>query len=267
MAESLGGALGALLWVIAGSTVVEWMAGMFRLESERDRAYRILGAYVGVWAVLALLPLDFTVRLEELSEKFRAGRDCLGAIPRGWTLRDAGGTIADGDSGGRLRRRAGAQTAIACVRLRRGWPSASHCSWRRKLAQAFSYSRTADTTDLLMNATGVVLGVALATRWLDASDPSFTRTHASRFGPSLGSQCGAWRSLIRHWSPFDFTTDTSMIRSRLPAMFGVPFLSYYSGFAPSVLVDATTKLLMAVPVGALLQLMWLPGRSLSHAGR
>ena len=64
--------------------------------------------------------------------------------------------------------------------------------------------------------------------------------------------------LVRHWSPFDFTTDTSMIRSRIPAMFAVPFHSYYRGFAPYVLVDVTTKLLMAVPVGALLQLMFLP---------
>ena len=41
-------------------------------------------------------------------------------------------------------------------------------------------------------------------------------------------------------------------------MLRVPFYSYYWGFAPYVLMDATTKLLMAVPVGALLQLIWQP---------
>ena len=41
-----------------------------------------------------------------------------------------------------------------------------------EVAQAFSFSRTADTTDLLMNAIGVLLGVALAARWSDGVMPA-----------------------------------------------------------------------------------------------
>ena len=54
------------------------------------------------------------------------------------------------------------------------------------------------------------------------------------------------------------STDTSYIRSRIPGMMRVPFYNYYWGFAPYVLMDVTTKLLMAVPVGALLQLVFRP---------
>ena len=93
VAESLGGGIGAVVWLAVGSAVVEWMAELFRSESEADRVYRILGAYVGVWTILALLPFDFTVRLEELGEKFRAGRIVFEPFPTGWTLRDAGGTL------------------------------------------------------------------------------------------------------------------------------------------------------------------------------
>jgi len=257
VAESLGGTLGALLWVMAGSAVVAWIAGVFRSEFERDRVYRILGLYVGAWAILALLPLDFTVRLEELGEKLRAGRIVFAPFPRGWTLRDVGGTlllaIPVGAFGVALsRRRQVPRPELAGLGVGLALAVAT------ETAQAFSYSRTADSTDLLMNAAGVALGVALAARWSEHV------TSASHAGGRLKVWplvlfvvwCGALA--IRHWSPFDFTTDTSMIRSRIPAMFAVPFHSYYRGFAPYVLVDVTTKLLMAVPVGALLQLLFLP---------
>jgi glycopeptide antibiotics resistance protein len=259
LAESLGGALGALLWVIAGSVVVAWIDGIFRSEFERDRVYRSLGVYVGVWAILALLPLDFTVRVEELGEKFRAGRIVFEPFPKGWTLRDAGGTLLLAIPVGAFalalsRRRQLPRPALA------GLGVGLALSVATEAVQFFSYSRTADSTDLLMNAAGIVLGVTLAARW---SNSETSAPHASarvKVWPIVTLALWGVALLVRHWSPFDFTTDSSMIRNRIPAMFAVPFHSYYRGFAPYVLVDVTTKLLMAVPVGALLQLMFLPRR-------
>ena len=257
VAESLGGTLGAVLWVIAGSAVVAWIAEIFRSEFERDRVYRTLGAYVGVWAILAFLPFDFTVRLEELGEKFRAGRIVFEPFPSGWTLRDAGGTlllaIPVGAFGVALsRRRQVPRPALA------GLGVGLALSVVTEAAQAFSYSRTADSTDLLMNAAGVALGVALAARWSDRVTSTPPPNSRVNVWPLVALAIWGVALAIRHWSPFDFATDTSMIRSRIPAMFAVPFHSYYRGFAPYVLVDVTTKLLMAVPVGALLQLMFRP---------
>jgi len=257
VAESLGGVIGALVWVAVGSGVVEWLAELFRSESESDRVYRILGAYVGVWAVLGLLPFDFTVRPEELAEKFRAGRIVFAPFPEGWTLRDAGGTLlmaiplgAFGVVAARTRRVA--QPTVVGLGL------GLAVALAMEVAQAFSFRRTADATDLLMNAIGVGLGVVLAARWSDGPTAAFDAGPRLRLWP-IGAVlvwCGIL--VIRHWSPFDFVTDTSYIKGRIPQMLRVPFHSYYWGFAPYVLVDATTKLLMAVPIGALLQLIWQP---------
>ena len=93
VAESLGCFIGATLWLAVGGPVVEWLAEAFHSESQSDRVYRILGAYVGIWAILGLLPFDFTVRPEELAQKFRAGRIVFEPFPEGLTLRDAGGTL------------------------------------------------------------------------------------------------------------------------------------------------------------------------------
>lgn len=257
VAESLGGGIGVLVWLVVGSAVVEWMAELFRSESETDRVYRILGAYVGVWTILALLPFDFTVRLEELGEKFRAGRIVFAPFPAGWTLRDAGGTLL-------MAIPLGAFGVVLSRRMRVTQPALPGLltgltlSVAIEVAQAFSYSRTADTTDLLMNTIGVLLGVALAARWSDGVMPALHAGPRVQMWPIAALAVWCVTLAIRHWSPFDFVTDTTFIKSRIPGMLRVPFYSYYWGFAPYVLMDATTKLLMAVPVGALLQLIWQP---------
>lgn len=257
VAESFGGLIGAVVWVMVGSGVIEWLAKLFRSESQSDRVYRILGAYVGVWAVLGLLPFDFTVRLEELVGKFRAGRIVFAPFAAGWTLRDAGGTLlmavplgAFGVVAARTRRIAqstvvGLVLSLAVVLAIEG-------------AQLFSFSRTADATDLIMNATGVCLGVLLAARWADGPTAAFYTGPGFRLWPLAALLLWCVALVIRHWSPFDFVTDTVYIKGRIPQMMRVPFYSYYWGFAPYVLMDATTKLLMAVPIGALLQLIWQP---------
>ena len=194
VAESLGGALGALLWVIVGSAVVEWMAGIFRSESERDRVYRILGAYVGVWAILGLLPLDFTVRLEELGEKFRAGRIVLEPFPSGWTLRDTGGTllmaIPVGAFGVALSRR---RTSAAAGPGRPGrWPVAGTGGGTRPGLFVFAdgrYDGSADERN--RRGSGCRVSGALVRR----SDARASRGRARQgSGRSRRSRCGASRS-------------------------------------------------------------------------
>lgn len=256
VAESLGGGIGALAWLAVGSAAVEWLAELFRSESKGDRVYRILGAYVGVWAIVGLLPFDFTVRLEELGEKFRAGRIVFDPFLSGWTLRDAGGTLLMavplGMFGVVLGRTRGMDRPVFL-----GVAVGLAAAVAMEAAQALSYSRTADTTDLLMNAAGVVCGAALAARWLGGGLRAL-HTGADRLWPVAALAVWCVTLVIRHWSPFDFVSDPAFIKGRIPGMFGVPFHSYYWGFAPYVLIDATTKLLMAVPVGALLQLTWQP---------
>jgi glycopeptide antibiotics resistance protein len=257
VAETLGGGIGALVWMAAGSWVVAWVAALFRSESEGDRVYYILGAYVGVWALLGVLPFDFTIRPEELAEKFRAGRIVLEPFPSGTTLRDAGGTLLLAVPVGAF--------GVLLARTRRlapptlmGLALGLSLALTLEVAQAFSFTRTADSTDLLMNATGLTLGVLLAARWSDGPATAFRAGPRLQVWPIAAAAVWCAMLVVRHWSPFDFVTDTSYIKGRIPEMLRMPFYSYYWGFAPDVLTDATTKLLMAVPIGAFLQLIFRP---------
>ncbi len=257
VAESLGGFIGTMAWLAVGSSVAEWVAELFRTESESDRIYRILGAYVGVWVILGLLPFDFTVRPEELAEKFRAGRIVLEPFPAGSTLRDAGGTLL-------MAIPVGAFGVVAARTWRLAQPAVTGLGLALavivaiEVAQMFSFTRTADVTDLLMNAAGVGVGVPLAARGAVALPTVLRGGPGVRLWPLAALLVWCVTLVIRHWTPFDFVTDTSFIKSRIPGMLRVPFYNYYWGFAPYVLMDATTKLLMAVPVGAFLQLLFQP---------
>ena len=103
-----------------------------------------------------------------------------------------------------------------------------------EVAQAFSFSRTADTTDLLMNATGVGCSASCwPARWTDGVAVAAPRGPATcRLWPIAALVVWCVTLVIRHWSPFDFVTDTAFIKSRIPGMLRVPFYSYYWGFAP-----------------------------------
>jgi glycopeptide antibiotics resistance protein len=64
--------------------------------------------------------------------------------------------------------------------------------------------------------------------------------------------------VVRHWTPFDFVADAGCVRSRVPLLFRVPFHSYYWAMPLSAFAEASSKFLLGMPVGALLQWMCFP---------
>ena len=262
-AESLGALLGTLLWVALGRVSADWLAHLFHSDSERDRVYRALGLYVAVWIVLGLLPFDFTIRPQEIAEKLREGRIVLLPFGPGTTLRDAGGTLLMAiplGAFGAVRARGGRTARSVLLGIGVGVVIA----WAIEVAQAFSFSRVADVTDVLMNSAGVVSGAFLAALWPGRSSDAAKHDPAFRVWPLAVLVVWCVALVIRHWSPFNFVTDPAVIKERFPLMMRVPFYSYYWGFAPDVLADATTKLLMGVPVGGLLRLIWQPSTRLGR---
>ena len=265
-AETLGAVIGVATWVACGNAAIDWLAPVRHSTSAADRLFRLLGAYTLVWLVLALLPFDFTIRPQELAEKFRAGRIVLEPFGPRTPLQDVLTTLimampvgACAVLGARqfgFSRFAGLIAGLAIALL-------------VECAQLLAVSRTADVTDVLMNAAGVSTGVALAARWLDRS-PAAAATDGVRLWPIAA--LAAWSVVLigRHWSPFDFVADGAFIQSRIPVMMRVPFHSYYWAFALDAFAEAMTKVLLSIPVGALLQLIWWPkartARHLQAAG-
>ena len=255
-AETLGGALGALTWAALGTVVVDWLAVLLHSDSQSDRAFRLLGAYTALWVVLGLQPFDYTVRLGELAEKFRAGRVVLQPFGGGDSLSDVVGTLLMAVPVGVFGVLAASHRKSARpVLLGLGIALGATCLV--EFAQLLAMSRTADVTDLLMNGAGSAAGVALASRAM-ATPFSPGGAGGIRLWP-LGA-LAAWCVvlIVRHWTPFDFVADGNFVRSRLPIMFQVPFHSYYWAMPLSAFAEASSKFLLGMPVGALLQWMWLP---------
>jgi glycopeptide antibiotics resistance protein len=262
LAESIGGLAGALVWVAIGPAVVRWFSQASGADSRHERLLRILAAYVLLWGILGLVPFDFTVRPQEIAEKFRAGRVVL----RPFADRPGLETIVSV----LLRSVPVGAFAVVLARARRLRPTAA---WSLMIGigavtalefgQLMTYSRTASVTDAGLGIAGVLTGIALTTRAMgEGSDaPAVARV---RLWPVFALMCWLVLIVARHWTPFDFRVDGDFIRSRIPMFLQVPFSGYYWGNPLNAFGELTTKVLLGVPVGALLQTIYMPGTS---AGR
>ena len=131
------------------------------------------------------------------------------------------------------------------------------------MAQLFTFSERSTTTDVVLGLGGALTGIALTARATrdDGGAPVAAGVRLWPVVPLL-----LWLVLVvaRHWSPFDFRTDGDFIRSRIPIFLQVPFTGYYWGSPLSAFGELTTKVLLGVPVGALLQMIYTP---VTSAGR
>jgi glycopeptide antibiotics resistance protein len=258
-AETIGGGIGAFAWTVGGRFAFEWVAGLWNAHSGRDVLWRLLGLYTAVWLLLAVLPFDFTIRPPELAHKFRQGRIVL--VPFGGPAR-----LADHLGVLLMALPIGAFGFLLGARRRSEWPVAFALLFGGLLAcfaegaQLFALSRTADATDLLLTVAGAGLGALAIARVLEQP----LKTGGLRIWPTVA--LGVWCLVlaVRHWSPFDFVFSRELFDRRLPIMLHVPFESYYWGMPLNSLAEALTKVLLAIPVGMLLQLAWLPQ---TRAGR
>lgn len=255
-AETLGSVLGGGAWIVVGSIAVDWLGEARHATSVADRVFRLLGGYVALWLVLGLLPFDYTVRPAELAEKFRAGRILLVPFNGRDTLADMIGTLlmaapvgvfgylwARHHSSGRPRLIGLGVVAAGTAVV--------------EFAQLLAMSRTADVTDLVLNGAGGAAGVWGASR-AEARAGADGQASGVRLWPLAALAAWCVLLVLRHWSPFDFVADGPFVRSRLDLMMRVPFHSYYWGMPIYAFAEAASKFLLGMPVGALLQWMWLP---------
>ena len=262
LAESIGGLAGALVWVATGPAVVRWFSGIAGADSRHERLLRMLAAYVLLWAILGLVPFDFTVRPQELAEKFRAGRVVLLPFADHPGLETILSVFLRSVPVGAF-----AMVLALARRLRpvKVWALTIGAGviGALEMAQLFTYSERSTTTDVVLGVAGALTGIALTAR-ATREDGAAPVAASVRFWPVVALLL--WLVLIgaRHWTPFDFRADGDFIRSRIPMFLQVPFTGYYWGNPLSAFGELTTKVLLGVPVGALLQMIYAPGTS---AGR
>jgi VanZ family protein len=252
MAETTGAAAGGAVWLVAGPYAAAWFREAAAAATPADRFYRILTVYTALWLVLGLLPFDYTVRPQELAEKFRAGRIVLQPFAGGTSVADVINTFVMAvpiGAFGYLGARTVGQPVLA------GFGVVAAATGLTEFAQLLAVSRTASVTDALVNLIGGAVGVWLAARTNRAGTARRRRVRVWPIAALLG-----WSVLLaaRHWSPFDFTVSRDFIGNRLDLMLRVPFHSYYWGMPLFAFAEASTKFLLGVPVGALLQQIYSP---------
>jgi VanZ family protein len=258
-AQAAGVLAGIGAWLLVSRDILGWVQ---RRGSDRGRdPFRLaLMIFAAVRAVAMLLPLDVTLDLGLLAEKYRNGLIVLNPIASsalscdGLAARLADlvlsipigvlACLAGMRTGGRRR------TSLA---LLLGWAFVGVV----EAAQVFVMSRTADITDWLVNATGVAIGVWLTARFLPGQLVRATAP-SSRI-PIGGLVVSLAIYVLYNWSPFDFQLTGDVIAPRIPMIFGVPFHSYYQNPETKAIADLLVKIALGVPVGACLG-WWIDSR-------
>ena len=257
-AQTIGLIAGMGAWRLVARDILRWAD---RRGSERSHdALRIgLLVFTAARALWMLLPLDVTLDLGILAEKFRNGLIVLnplrstalswGALPArlaDFALSMPIGVLAclEGVSPGR-RRPARLALLLGCVVV-----------GLVEVAQVFVMSRTADIVEWLVNATGVAAGVWMTSRLVPRQ--AGEKLASTDSVPIAGLAASLALYVLYNWSPFDFQVSGDLIRQRLPMIFGVPFYGYYQNPELKAIDDLLVKIAIGVPIGVFLG-WWIRG--------
>jgi VanZ family protein len=175
IAQTIGGAVGVAVWVLAGEFVTRYVRGLWARYIQDEHALKILGGYAVCYAIYQLLPFNITISLAEVYHKFRAGMVTL--VP----FADWHGLTAYA-----LLSQASVMIPIgyAFVVLWRGrrHPVALAAgaglifAGLLEFLQLFVLPRYSSGTDAVMGAVGAGVGGWLATRFGPAARTGLTRT-------------------------------------------------------------------------------------------
>lgn len=262
-AQTLGVFAGLSAWVFLSKDIVRW-AERGGSDHRRDALRLGLMAFAAGWAIAMVLPLDVTLDLGLLAEKYRNGLIVLnpmGSPALSWDLLPA--SLAD----------VALSIPIGLLACLVGLPSGRRhhpglallLGWAFvglvEVAQVFVLSRTADVVDFFVNATGVAAGVWVASRVL-SDQWSHARAPSSRI-PIAGLAVSLGVCILYHWSPFDFQISGEVIRPRIPMIFEAPFYGYYQNPETKAVGELFVKLALGMPIGMFLG-WWIRGTSAGY---
>lgn len=268
-AETVGGAIGILIWLPLGQWLTEFLRASLQERERPALIVRILSLYAGAFLIAQFLPFDITIDLGELAQKYREGRIIF--MPFSYAYPSTLEMLWDFSTDIALYAPIGALALL-------GWTVQGES--RRpsnaiflgisfvalvEVGQVFTFTRYADTTNFLTGLLGIALGVAAATAYLRTA-PSPTRSSGS-FQPWPAFGAIVWFGVVvaYHWYPFNFVFTHAMFSERFPILVAVPFRSYYFGSEFHAFTELSRKFMLALPLGALLRLAWPPRDGRWHA--
>jgi glycopeptide antibiotics resistance protein len=262
-AEALGAAIGAALWAAIGPATIEWLDARSHTGATASRFDTVLWLYAVGLVIYSVMPLDLTISISELYDKFREGRinpaPFRHALPLTW------------HSAYELLRDVALFIPIGTLAFRR-WPatSPSRCLGGVlagigvvagiEAAQTLVVSRFADATDVVTGALGVVAGVALARRWGAAAgivpplpgrelQPPGSRRRAA----GLAILAVGYSAILfaAAWYPFEFDFDPEFVKPRIQSFVTVPLTTLYLSPEFAALTNALSHMAWFAPLGVL----------------
>lgn len=91
LAETTGGGIGILLWLLVGQQLADWLRTYSLDLRPRSRLTLLLQLYLLGFILFAVMPLDLTISLTELYDKYQDGRVVL--IPFSYPYASAAGVV------------------------------------------------------------------------------------------------------------------------------------------------------------------------------
>ncbi|MCO6459433.1 MAG: VanZ family protein [Pirellulaceae bacterium] len=253
LAETLGGAVGASLWVLTGERWIRWWRGLL---FSRDLAHQLrwcLEAYTLLFLLYAVLPLDLMVSRAEWLQKVQLGR--VHWVPAGIAAWDA-------DFLGRslvLLLAYVPPGMLLFLKSRRPTHPAGSLAvataWGVLLvalveaAQLPIFSRFNSALDVALGIAGVTTGA-----WCLAAGLPRSLTKALTWGPRpwlLATLAYAALSLVVACAPFDLVDDPQLRVERLRSILRVPFSSLYTGSEFQAVTIILRNVLWLAPLGIL----------------
>jgi VanZ family protein len=236
VAEAIGALAGALVWIRCGPWLTAFVNAAWR--SSGSRALVPLGAYVMVWVLGRWSPFDFTLRLPELAQKFRAG--LLVLWPGAPGAEGLAATIGSSAGQWLLAVPLGVVARIVLRRGRMGYRTSA------AVLGAGSFALAVELGKIFVLSRGVDLGDVAAAGLGAASGVWWVAQPESDRGRAVGHFVLA-TLLLYAWSPFHFALE--------PRPFGLLLFGAYHTVDP---FQALGEALLKVQLGFVVGLVVVP---------
>ncbi|MDL1968393.1 MAG: VanZ family protein [Deltaproteobacteria bacterium] len=263
LAETSGAIIGIILWIWHGPNLTIWAQGVISGHRPHSLAVKAIIGYIIALIFFSVFPLDLTISPVEIYHKWKEGRFIL--IPfngdYGSFNKFIYGILTDiilfipiGFLSGKTLKNPFKKSLIS-----RGFLVGVTVAAAIEFLQIFVYSRFSDVTDIITGGLGGLAGGILCCfitevnadyNLPEAKKKSFVRPNVLLI---TGYFCIL---IIIHWSPFNFSTDRTLILSSYKNISIIPFYNYYYSSEFHAMTEVLRKFLFFMPLGILIERFW-----------
>lgn len=276
LAESIGGTVGIVAWIVAGPRVVGWIRSFGRARQPRSALRWLLEAYLAGFVIYSVIPLDLTISLTDLYGKFRRGNVLI--VPFSYAYESPATVVYQFFSDVATFVPVGA--LLALLRLPRNAGRSAFLSGAiagggialvLEFAQLLVLSRFTDVTDIFLGA----LGAGIGSWWMVRADRRLMSEVPASGAWSPKRATIRWGAILLGYSlllvvgflyPFNWTDNRALILERYEGFFRVPFQALYEGSEFNAIKQFLIRFLMFAVLGIVLgRLSQLPQSAVARA--